>query len=221
MGADLELRDNYKKTAKDYATQNQIFEVADVLCAVAGPSIETAGDVPVAARPSPLQTSPSPYSPMSVPMSMSSLPPMGSPPPTSSPPPLPTGSTSPLPPLSPGASQQPMADSIDVPGSQASKPMPAIQPISSPATSSLVHASSHAAMGVHPGSSSVQPASEPPDIRQMGLDYGPSESEMEEKRKPKKKNDTVMRHISMIHTAPKQPYGPGRPLSRPSSGKRR
>merc|ERR1712233_237827 len=32
-GADLDLRDQYKKTALDYAVQNQIYEVRDVLSA--------------------------------------------------------------------------------------------------------------------------------------------------------------------------------------------
>jgi len=221
-GADLELRDNYKKTAQDYAVQNQIFEVSDVLSAV------TSGSEPAPLpqpRPSPVQTGASPMpAPYMPPAQFSSPPPLpthySSPPPSlppvHSPPPLP-GHSQPhpaayaggytLPPVSPTAlpelgtpQMNPLlpahaAPSPLAPQAHTQAPPPSVAPVAQPSLAAT-----------------AQPATQ--DIRDIGLDPGPPEE-----KKVKKKNNTIMRHVTMIHDAPKPPYGGGR-TSRPPSAKR-
>jgi len=213
-GADLELRDNYKKTAQDYAVQNQIFEVADVLSAVSGTPPETAGQTPLAARPSPLQTRTSPMQSMSPPpMPSRDLPPMTAPsvaPSTNEPLYTTPMAPPPLPPVSPSSPQQympePTASHLQPVGAAQQPVMPPISPNAGGGVQE-----ERAVYAGPPGQ-----AKDMMDIRDLGLDAGPTEMEVEAK-KAKRKNHTIMRHVSMIQEAPKQPYGPGRPHSRPGS----
>jgi len=236
-GADLELRDNYKKTAYDYAVQNQIFEVSDVLSAVAG-SAPTSSEPrpmpvqtspprqftptssvhhPTSSMPPPLPTHSSPYTPQS-------LPPVHSP---LSPPPLPSSHSSIATSLPPVSSPQPVSSPLpDLHTPQLSNAHNPLHLQRNPLVSGPapgLHQQEQAAPQrevYRPAPASAvtaqpQLSQHIPDIRDLGLDPGPGE-----KKKMKKKNNTIMRHVTMIQDAPKPPYGGGR-TSRPSSGKQR
>jgi len=246
-GADLDLRDNYKKTPQDYAMQNQLFEVADVLSAVAGTPPQTAAQTPLAARPTPLQTplQTSLQTPLhtsfQTPLQTSLLqPPLQTSLLQTSPPPLPSMGS--LPPMTATSLASPSTYEPHSTASAAPATLPPVSPVGTPQsvgetspTQSLMGTTNSAVPPSMTPSHPVMPPISPPagsgvhnddrpasqqqymDIREFGLDPGETEAELEAKRKSKKKNNTIMRHVTMISDAPKQPYGPGRPISRPGS----
>ena len=180
-GADLELRDNYKKTAQDYAIQNQIFEVSDVLSAVSGvPSgnHEGPGSPPPLPSPSGLQTSP-----LARDQAARGLPVL---PQTS----LVAGglASSPADQIPPGKPPPPSPVPLTVqelPGStQALAEDPALE------------AFARAQLG-ESGKESEKNSGSPGE----GEEVSPGGT------RRKKKNNTVMRHLDMINHSPKPPYG--------------
>jgi len=184
-GADLELRDNYKKTAADYARQNQIFEVSDVLSAAAGPP----DPVQMGPHSTFLHSPPTSYGMDPAPRSSSLPPVVGSALSPSSMPPLPSALPS-LPPVSPSSTAELHASHLAGSG------------VASMPASGSVSLDSHFFAEMRPEAESYS------DTVDADAAWA---REQDIRRKAKKKNNTVMRHLTMIKgDTPK-------PLSRPAS----
>ena len=185
-GADLELRDNYKKTAQAYAAQNQIFEVSDVLGAVTGehPPNDAPGSPPPLPEPRGIQTSPLQGSRLASP----GMPGAKQPSHPVSPPELPFSA-------SPNAHA---AAAVATP--VAFEPADSSIPVGDPALEAYARSQVLSAEGVL-------------SLGITGAGIGGEEEEEEgvcqvSPGGTKKKNNTVLRHLDMIQGAPKVPFGP-------------